>query len=142
MRGGANAGRRVRDAAQTGLARGRGGAGTPRHGRLHSQEARMRRRSYTVILPGLALALAAGSALASWPPGGIHLERPALPGASGHPGIGPDGLGGTFIAWAEADSSGLLAFRIHRLTSGGDPPAGWTTTGVRAGSLPNWIVAP
>lgn len=101
----------------------------------------MRRRSF---LPGpaLAIALTAGNVLAAWPPGGIHLERPAPAASSGIPDIGPDGQGGTFIVWPESDSSGVLAFRVHRLTFDGAPPAGWTTAGVRAGFLPNrysWV---
>ena len=102
----------------------------------------MRRRTFISFVASLAIASCAGSAFAAWPPDGVHLERPAPATSSGILDIGPDGQGGTFIAWPEADPSGALAFRIHRLTSEGVPPEGWTTTGVRAGSLPQWTGAP
>jgi len=91
-----------------------------------------------VLMPfvlGLPLALAAAPAHAGWTPGGLPLERPAPARASGIPRVGPDGQGGTYVVWSEADTLGALAFRVHRLTAAGDPPPGWTTSGGRAGAV-------
>ncbi len=87
------------------------------------------------------LALTAQDSLATWGPNGVHLVRPAPPASSGIATIGSDGEGGTYIAWPEADTLGAIAFRIHRLTAAGDPPDGWTATGVRACALSNWTGA-
>jgi hypothetical protein len=100
------------------------------------------RAAATVTVAVLTACFAPSASLAAWPPGGLKLERPAPSGSSGLLDIGPDAAGGTYVAWPEMDSTGATAYRVHRLTSSGDPPAGWTATGVRACSPAGFFVAP
>src|SRR5215831_14224003 len=95
----------------------------------------MRIHAKATALLGLLLCIGSGTALAAWPPAGVHLERPAPADSSGISGAGSDGQGGMFIAWPETNI-GAIAFRVHHLSSTGDPVPGWTTSGLRTGSPP------
>ena len=92
------------------------------------------RTSHALSLASALVLLCATRTFAAWPPGGIHLQRSDPVGLNGTLGLGPDGAGGTFVAWSEGDTVGVYAFRVHRLDVHGDPPAGWTAAGVRVSS--------
>jgi hypothetical protein len=90
---------------------------------------------HRIAVGSLLAILSASPALAAWPPGGVHLERPEPASSNGQLGVGADGTGGSYVVWPETNAQNVVAFRVHRLNASGDPPAGWTTTGVRACSL-------
>lgn len=89
---------------------------------------------FVPTLLAFAAVIAAGPAMAQWPPDGVPIgEPPWLDIAA----LAPDGSGGVYATWAATPSGqapGLFGARVH---ANGSYAPGWPATGLRLRDLPS-----